>query len=74
MFGIDVLFYCGLAGAAFGLLYVFEIFSGEGEGRKGKGGRKRSDRETTTATTRTGTTTSRSAASTWQLPQAKEPP
>ena len=41
MFGLDVLFYCGLGGAAFGLLYVFEIFSGEGEGRKEKG-RKRS--------------------------------
>ncbi len=44
VFGLDVLFYSALAGAAFSLLYVFEIFSGEGEGRKGKG-RKRSGGE-----------------------------
>ena len=45
VFGLDVLFYSALGGAAFSLLYVFEIFSGEGEGRKREGGRKRSDGE-----------------------------
>lgn len=45
VFGLDVLFYSALGGAAFSLLYIFEIFSGEGEDRKREGGRKRSDGE-----------------------------
>ena len=31
---MEVVFYCGLAGAAIGLLYIFEIFAEFGEGRK----------------------------------------